>query len=116
MNCATNQLLKIEYDKRIGTGGLIANQYYMLGLIFTKAGKYDAALKNFALAYTLANNKPYLKALSILRQGTIYDLKKDRSRARDCYAVIKTIDHKSNLLNAYGKKFFEKPYHGERLE
>jgi len=43
-------------------------------------------------------------------------LKKERGRARDCYAVLKMIDHKSDLLKAYGRKFSEKPYRGEPLE
>jgi len=116
LDFATNQFRKIEFDKRSETGGLIANQHYMLGLIYEGKRKYDAALKNFALAYTLAKNKPGLKAWSILRQGTIYDLKNDRSRARDCYAAAMMINHHSDLLNAFSRKFSNKPYRGELLE
>ena len=114
--CATNQLVKIEYDKRNEINGLIANQYYMLGLIYTKTKKYDDALKNFAFAFNFAENKPYLKAWAILRQGTVYDLTKQFSRARNCYAVVNTIHHESDLLDAYGKKFAAIPYRGEPLE
>ena len=116
LSWATNQLVKIEYDKRSEINGLIVNQHYMLGLIYTKTKNYDAALRNFAFAFSFAENKPYLKAWSILRQGTVYDLKKQHSRARDCYAVIKTIPHDSDLLNAYGQKFAAIPYQGETLE
>jgi len=116
LKCATNQLIKIEYDKRNEINGLIANQYYMLGLIYTKTKKYDDALKNFAFAFNFAENKPYLKAWAILRQGTVYDLTKQFSRAKSCYAVVKTIHHESDLLNAYGKKFAAIPYRGEPLE
>ena len=116
LDYATNQFHKIEFDKRPVTGGLMANQHYMLGLIYERKRKYDAALKNFALAYILAKNKPYLKAWAILRQGTIYDLKNDRAQARNCYAVVRMTDHKSDLLNAFGRRFSEKPYRGESLE
>ena len=116
LDCATNQLVKIEYDKRSEINGLIVNQHYMLGLIYTKTKNYDAALRNFAFAFSFAENKPYLKAWAILRQGTVYDLKKQHSRARDCYAVVKTIHHESDLLDAYGQKFAAIPYRGEPLE
>ena len=116
LNCATNQLIRIEYDKRKEINGLIANQYYMLGLIYTKTKRYDEALKNFAFTFNFAENKPYLKAWAILRQGTVYDLKEQYSRARSCYAVIKTIHHESDLLDAYGQKFAAVPYRGEPLE
>lgn len=116
LNCATNQLVRIEYDKRKEINGLIANQYYMLGLIYTKTKKYDEALRNFAFTFNFSENKPYLKAWAILRQGTVYDLKKQYSRARNCYAVVKTIHHESDLLDAYGRKFTAIPYKGEPLE
>jgi len=90
--------------------------FYMLGLIYTKTKKYDDALKNFAFTFNFAENKPYLKAWAILRQGTVYDLKKQYSRARSCYAVVKTIHHESDLLAAYGQKFAAIPYRGEPLE
>ncbi|RLD12271.1 MAG: hypothetical protein DRI44_01145 [Chlamydiae bacterium] len=116
LNCATNQLLRIEYDKRREINGLAANQYYILGLIYTKTKNYDEALRNFAFAFSFAENKPCLKAWAILRQGTVYDLKKQHSRARDCYEVVKTIHHESDLLDAYGQKFASIPYRGESLE
>ena len=116
LNYASNQLIKIEFDKRNDISGLLANQYYMLGLIYTLTKNYDPALKNFALAFNLSENKPYLKAWAILRQGTVYDLKKQRSQARNCYAVVKTIHHESDLLDAYGRKFTAVPYRGEQID
>jgi len=116
LNCATNQLVEIEFDKRNEISKLIANQYYMLGLIYTKKKEYDDALRNFAFAFNFAENKPYLKAWAILRQGTVYDLKKQHEKAKNCYAVVNTIHHESDLLNAYGQKFVAIPYRGEPLE
>jgi len=122
LNCASNQLIKIEFDKRNDISGLLANQHYMLGLIYTRTKNYDPALKNFALAFNLSENKPFLKAWAILRQGTVYDLKRQRSQARNCYAVVKTIPvvavtlHESDLLDAYGRKFADVPYRGEQLD
>ena len=114
--CATNRLARIENDIRPYVHGLLADQHYIIGLIQTRMKNYHSALTHFALAFKLAKDKPYLRAWAILRQGTVYDLMEKHAAARNCYAIVKTIHHKSDLLDTYGRRFSVDPYKGEPLE
>jgi len=113
---ATNELSQIESDPRAHVHGLLTDQHYGLGVIQFGLTNYHSALTHFATAYRLGGNKPHVQAWAMLRQGTLYDLMGKRKSARECYAVVRAIDHDSEVLNNYSEIFSERPYQGETLE